>query len=342
MSQPSTTAPDPVQHVMQIATGYVVSTALQLAVQVGVADHLADGPRTAQELAAATGTNEDALCRVLRLLASVGIFTEVQPKTFALTPPADVLRKDAPHSIHDTVVFIADPLHLRVYADGIESLRTGKPAVEKTFGMSAFEYFKTHPEYSAVFNNAMTNFSAAIVPAVLEAYDFSGIGTLVDVAGGHGQVLTSIVRKYPAMRGILMDLDHVIAGAKPKIDASGVGDRVQTATGDFFKAVPAGGDAYIMKHIIHDWDDDRAVQILRSIHTAFGSKPGKVLLLESVLPSNNEPGIGRVLDVEMMFMPGGRERTADEYAALFDRAGFQLTQVVPTKSPISVVEARKK
>jgi hypothetical protein len=341
MSQP-TNAPDPAQHVLQIATGYVLSTALQIAVRLGVADHLANGPRTSQELAAATGTLDDPLCRLLRVLAGVGIFAEVQPKTFALTPPADVLRKDAPQSIHDVVLFIADPLHLRVYADGIESLRTGKPAVETTFGMPAFEYFKTHPEYSAVFNNAMTNFSAAIVPAVLEAYDFSGINLLVDVAGGHGQVLTSILRKYPAMRGILMDLDHVLAGAKPNIDASGVGDRVQTASGDFFKAVPPGGDAYIMKHIIHDWDDERAVQILRSIHTAFGSKPGKVLLLEGVLPPSNEPGLGRIMDLEMLFMPGGRERTADEYGALFDRAGFQLTQVVPTKSPVSVVEARKK
>jgi O-methyltransferase domain/Dimerisation domain len=337
-----TTAPDPAMHVFQLATGYVISTALQLAVQVGVADHLAAGPRTARELAAATGTNEDALYRVLRALASVGVFDEVEPRRFALTPAADILRKDAPRSIHDVVLFIADPLHMRIYADAIESLRTGKPASEKTLGKPMFEWFAEHPEYSSTFNNAMTNMSAAIVPAVLEAYDFGDIGLLVDVAGGHGQVLRSILRKYPAMRGILMDLDHVLAGAKPYIEADGVADRCQTVAGDFFRAVPPGGDAYVMKHIIHDWDDERAAQILRSIHTAMGSKQGKVILLEGVLAPGNEPGFGKIMDLEMLLLPGGRERSAEEFRGLFDRAGFDLVRIVPTTSPVCVIEARKR
>jgi hypothetical protein len=337
-----TTAPDPTQHIFQLATGYVISTALQLAVQVGVADHLAAGPRTAQHLAAATGTNEDALYRVLRALASVGVFDEVEPRRFALTPAADILRKDSSRSVHDLVLFIADPLHLRVYADAIESLRTGKPAAETTLGKSVFEWFAEHPEYSSTFNNAMTNMSAALIPAVLEAYDFGDIGVLVDVAGGHGQVLTSILRKFPAMRGILMDLDHVIAGAKPKIEAAGVADRCQAVAGDFFKAVPSGGDAYVMKHIIHDWDDERAAQILRAIHTAMGSKHGKVILLEGVLAPGNEPGLGKIMDLEMLLLPGGRERSADEFRSLFDRAGFDLARIVPTASPVCVIEAQKR
>jgi hypothetical protein len=337
-----TTAPDPAMHVFQLATGYVISTALQLAVQVGVADHLAAGPRTAQQLAAATGTNEDALYRVLRALSSVGVFDEVEPRRFALTPAADILRKDAPRSLHDVVVFIADPLHMRVYADAIESLRTGKPAAEKTLGKPLFEWLAEHPEYSSTFNSAMTNMSAVIVPAVLEAYDFGDIGLLVDVAGGHGQVLRSILRKYPAMRGILMDLDHVLAGAKPYIEADGVADRCQTVAGDFFKAVPPGGDAYVMKHIIHDWDDERAAQILRSIHTAMGAKHGKVILLEGVLAPGNEPGLGKIMDLEMLLLPGGRERSAEEFRGLFDRAGFDLVRVVSTTSPVCVIEARKR
>ena len=337
-----TTAPDPAMHVFQLATGYVISTALQLAVQVGVADHLAAGPRTARQLAAATGTNEDALYRVLRALASVGVFDEVEPRRFALTPAADILRQDAPRSIHDVVLFIADPLHMRVYADAIESLRTGKPAAEKTLGKPVFEWFAEHPEYSSTFNNAMTNMSAAIVPAVLEAYDFGDIGLLVDVAGGHGQVLRSILRKYPAMRGILMDLDYVLAGAKPYIEADGVADRCQTVAGDFFRAVPPGGDAYMMKHIIHDWDDERAAQILRSIYTAMGSKQGKVILLEGVLAPGNEPGLGKIMDLEMLLLPGGRERSAEEFRGLFDRAGFDLVRIVPTTSPVCVIEARKR
>ena len=337
-----TTAPDPTQHIFHLATGYAISTALQVAVRVGVPDHLAAGPRTAKELAAATGTKEDALYRVLRALASVGVFDEVEPRRFALTPAGDILRKDAPRSIHDLVLFIADPFHLRVYADAISTLRTGTPAVETTFGMPVFEYVKQHPDYSEVFNNAMTNLSAAIVPAVLEAYGFGDIGVLVDVAGGHGQVLTSILRKYPAMRGILMDLDHVIAGARRNIDAAGVGDRCQAVAGDFFTAVPSGGDAYMMKHIIHDWDDERAAQILSAIHTAMGSTHGKVILLEGVLAPGNEPGLGKIMDLEMLLLPGGRERSAEEFRALFDRAGFDLVRIVPTASPVCVVEEQKR
>ena len=342
MTEPQTDSADPAQHVLQLATGYVVSTALQLAVQLGVADHLAAAPRTARELAAATGANEDALYRVLRALSSVGVFDEVAPRRFALTPAADLLRKDAPRSIHDLVLFIADPLHLRVYADAIESVRTGRPAAEVTLGMPVFEYFAKHPEYSEVFNNAMTTFSGAIVPAVLEAYDFGSIGTLVDVAGGHGQLLTSILRQYPKMRGVLMDLDHVVAGAHRQVEAAGVSDRCQIVAGDFFKAVPPGGDAYVMKSIIHDWDDDRAAQILRSIHTAMGSARGIVLLLEGVIAAGNEPSLGKVMDLEMLLMPGGRERSADEFRTLFDRAGFDLMRIVPTQSPVSVIEARKR
>jgi hypothetical protein len=334
-------APDPVQQVFQVATGYVPSTALYLAVQAGIADHLADGPRTTNELAKATGSNEDALYRVLRLLASLGIFEETAPKQFALTPAADVLRTDAPRSIRDVVLFVADPLHFRVYADAIHSLRSGAPSAEQTLGMPVFQYFETHPDYSAIFNNAMTTLSASMVPAVLEAYDFSGIDVLVDIAGGHGRLLAAILKKYPRMKGVLFDRDHVIAGAGAPIAKAGVADRCQTASGDFFQSVPRGGDAYIMKHIIHDWDDERATRILRSIHAAMESR-GTLLLVEGVVTPGNEPGLGKVMDLEMLLLPGGRERSADDFSALFERAGFALTRIVPTKSPVSVIEARKR
>jgi len=179
------------------------------------------------------------------------------------------------------------------------------------------------------------------MPAVLKAYDFSGIGTLVDVAGGHGHVLTSVLREYPQMRGVLFDLEHVIAGSGPLLAVSGVQSRVRAEPGDFFKAVPAGGDAYIMKHIIHDWDDERAVAILSNTRKALDGKPqGRVILLEAVLAASNAPDFAKLLDLEMMLFPGGRERTAEEFGALFDRAGFTLTTVVPTESMLSVVEAR--
>jgi hypothetical protein len=176
---------------------------------------------------------------------------------------------------------------------------------------------------------------------VLEAYDFTGIGVLVDVAGGHGQVLTSVLKQYPAMGGVLFDLAHVIAGAPPLLESSGVADRVTTESGDFFTAVPAGGDAYIMKHIIHDWDDEQALTILRNIRAQLAGKPqGRVILVESVLPADNSPHFGKLIDLEMMAMPGGRERTEAEFRSLFERAGFSRMRVVPTQAPLWVVEAR--
>jgi O-methyltransferase len=202
-----------------------------------------------------------------------------------------------------------------------------------------FEYLSKHPDYSQVFNDAMTALSAPVAGAAIEAYDFGTIGTLVDIAGGHGEVLMSILKACPNVRGILADVGHVIEGAKSRIAAAGLSSRCNAVAIDFFTSVPAGGDAYIMKHIIHDWDDERASLILRNIATAMGAKRGKVILLEMVLRGAGEPDLGKLLDIEMLAMPGGRERSADEFKALFARSGFEMTKVVPTKSPLSVVEA---
>jgi hypothetical protein len=330
----------PAQLVLQVAAGFIASAALQVATRLGIAERLAGGPRTVADLAREAGVQDDGLYRVLRALSSAGIFAEMAPRTFALTPAADLLRK-GPGSLGDGIEFITDPLHFRTYAEALYSVQTGKPAGEKVVGMPLFEYLSKTPDWSASFNNAMTAFSANVMPAVLEVYDFSGIGTLVDIAGGHGHVLTSVLTAYPQMRGVLFDLEHVIAGAGPLLAASGVGDRVRTESGDFFKAVPAGGDAYIMKHIIHDWDDDRAVAILTAIRKALDGKPhGRVILLEAALAPGNAPDFGKLVDLEMLLLPGGRERTADEFGALFQRAGLALSNVVPTRSMLSVIEAR--
>ncbi len=331
--------PDPGQHVLQVATGYMVSAAIQSAVRLGVADHLAKGPRPVAELATATGSNEDALYRILRALSMLGVFTETAPRTFGLTPAGELLRADHPRSVRNLVAFMSDPFHFRVYGEMLSAAKTGAPAGERVAGMPLFEYFEKHPEQAKEFNDAMTTFSASVAPAMLKAYDFSGIDTLVDVAGGHGMILGSILRQYPKMRGILFDLEHVVSGATA-LDELGVRDRVTTASGDFFKAVPAGGDAYIMKHIIHDWDDERATLILKNIRTALEGKPhGKVILLEAVLRPGNEPDLGKLIDLEMLMLPGGRERTAEDFAALFTRAGFTLGKIVPTESPLAVIEA---
>ena len=326
------------QTLMQLSTGYVASTGLYVAVKLRIADRIEAGTRDAAALARATGMNEDALYRVLRTLASLGIFEETAPREFSNNAAASMLRSDVPGSFYHMALWMTDPFHFHVYADAMYSVQTGKPAVEKTVGMPVFEYFPRHPEESEIFNNAMTSFSAVVVPAVLEAYDFSGIGTLIDIAGGHGRVLTSILQKYPAMRGLLFDLEHVLAGARPRIAELGLAERCQTVSGDFFNAVPEGGDAYIMKHIIHDWDDQRALAILANIRRAM--KPGaRIILLETIVLPANQPDFGRILDLEMLLMPGGRERTEQEFRTLFAHAGFPQVRIIPTQSPLSVIEA---
>ncbi len=344
MSDTATPAAPPAapgQIIFQIGTGYMLSSALHIVVKLGIADRLANGPKSTADLAEATDTNEDALYRVLRALASVGVFEEKDARHFALTPPADLLRKGVPGSIQEMALWISDPFHFKIYADAMHTMKTGKPAIEKTYGLPAFEVFAKEKEVSEAFNDAMVAFSVQVTPAAMQAYDFSGIRVLVDVAGGHGGVLTAILNEFPSMKGILFDLDHVIEGAIPRLQKLGLANRVRTESGDFFRAVPTGGDAYIMKHIIHDWDDERSLQILRNTRKALeGVKDGRVLLLETVLLPGNAPDLGKLIDLEMLMLPGGRERTAEEYGALFRESGFEMTRVVPTESPFSVIEAR--
>jgi hypothetical protein len=320
-------------------TGHIVASAVNIAARLGLADRLAGGPRSADDLARDAGVDANALYRLMRALASVGLFQESAPRTFELTPAGAALT-DGP--MRWMALWIAGEFNYHVYANAMHSVKTGESALPvATGGDGPFEHFAKNPELSKIFNDAMTGFSSVIVPAVLEAYDFSGVRTLVDIAGGHGALLSEIVKQHPSMQGILFDLDHVIEGAKPKIAAQGLQDRVSTASGDFFKAVPAGGDAYIMKHIIHDWYDDKASAILENIRKVL-PRDGRVLLVESVIPSGNEPGLGKIIDLEMLVMAGGKERTEAEFRALFDRAGFTLTRIVPTKSPLSVIEAKPK
>ncbi|HUK34455.1 MAG TPA: methyltransferase [Vicinamibacterales bacterium] len=330
---------NPAQQVLQVATGYMASSCLYAAITLNIADHLSAGPKTMAELAKASGANEDALYRTLRLLSSLGIFEEVGPKTFALTPAADLLRTDAPGSLRGMAVFLPDPLHYRIYGNIMHSVSTGRPAADFTLGMPVFQYLEKDQAYSQVFNDAMTALSAPVAGAAIDVYDFSGIGTLVDVAGGHGEVLMSILKAHPKVRGVLADLGHVVEGAKPRIASAGLADRMEAVACDFFQAVPAGGDAYIMKHIIHDWDDERASVILKNIATAMGAKKGRVILLESVIAAGDTADLGKFIDIEMLLFPGGRERTADEFRSLFARSGFHMTKVVATKSPLSVIEA---
>lgn len=322
----------------QMAFGALMTQALYVAAKLEIADLLAAKPQTVRELAAATKTDERALYRVLRSLASAGVFEETEPKVFALTPLAEPLRKDAPNSIRNGAIFMGAEWHWRVWGDLLYSVETGKPAWGHVHGAEVFDYFGANPKQAEIFNNAMTDMSVATAPAVIEAYDFSGIKTLTDIAGGHGYLLSQVLKANPEIGGTLFDVPPVIAGAGRLLEEECVSARVEKVSGDFFSSVPAGADAYMMKHIIHDWDDERATKILKNINAAM-TPEGKVLIVEVVVPEGNEPHYSKLLDLEMLASPGGVERTAEEYRELLAAAGLRLTRIIPTKSPFSIIEA---
>ncbi|HEV2913122.1 MAG TPA: methyltransferase [Pyrinomonadaceae bacterium] len=324
----------------QMAFGALLTQALYVAAKLGLADLLTDGPRPVEELAAATRTHERSLYRVLRSLAGVGVFSETEPKTFALTPLAELLRSDVPNSMRSGAIFMGEEWHWRVWGDLLYSVRTGKPGWGHIHGAEVFDYFAVNPEQAEIFNRAMTDMSTATAPSVVEGYDFSGISRLADIAGGHGYLLAQVLKANPDMNGILFDVPSVIKGADAVLEREGVADRVEKIEGDFFASVPAGADAYMMKHIIHDWDDQRATKILRNIRDVMPSN-AKVLIVETVVPEGDEPHYSKLLDLEMLSSPGGAERTAREYGELLAAGGLRLTRIVATRSPFSIIEAVK-
>jgi hypothetical protein len=336
-TQAATQAMPPEAFLTQMAFGAMMTQALYVVAKLGVADLLAAGPRPVSELADATETHERSLYRVMRSLASVGVFAESAPQVFSLTPYAEPLRSDAPGSMRNGAIFMGEEWHWRVWGNMEYSVRTGRPAWGHTHGAEVFDYFADHPREAGIFNGAMTDMSMGTAPPVVEAYDFSGFRKIADIAGGHGYLLSQILKATPGLKGILFDVPQVVEGAGALLGREGVDERVERVAGDFFASVPAA-DAYIMKHIIHDWDDERCVRILSNIRSAM--EPGaKVLLVETVVPEGNLPHYSKLLDLEMLTSPGGAERTAEEYASLLARAGLRMTRIVPTRSPLSIVEA---
>lgn len=332
----------PLQMVMmQMATGYWVAQSIYAAAKLGIADYLREGAQLCTELAMMTGSDERSLYRLLRALASVGIFAETDPGWFGLTPMAMLLQRDVPGSIRDIAIMLGDTEHYGSWGNILHSIQTGGSAFEDLFGTNIFQYYAQNPQPAAVFDKAMTGFSEVEGAAVAEAYDFSEIHCLADIAGGQGHLLTTILQANPHMTGILFDQPAVIEGARSILVASGVGDRCQTVAGSFFEPVPSGADAYILKHIVHDWDDQRAITILRQCHQAMPDH-GKLLIVEQIVPDGNEPSMSKFLDLNMLVMcPGGKERTVGEYEALFAAAGFKLNRIVPTTQIVSVIEGVK-
>jgi len=326
--------------IIMISRSFASSACLYAAAKAKVADHLAGGPKSAAELAHASKTNEDMLYRILRALASIGVFRETAPRTFANTPISEAIRTDAPNSARDAVLFIADPLHMKIYGELTHTLETGETAFKKVSGMEPFEFFRQNQEENKSFNAAMTSISRQMIVPVLEVYSFGETGTLADIGGGHGALLATVLQKHAGLRGILFDIAHVAAGAKPVMESLGLAARCDIVGGDFFQGVPAA-DNYVMKTVIHDWDDARSIAILKNCAKAMRSPNGKVILLEMLIGPANEPGIAKWIDIEMLAIAGGRERTETEYAELLGKAGLRMARVVRTASPLAVIEAVK-
>jgi len=345
MSEASTIAaqqmPPPEAQLLQIATGCFASAAVYVAAKLAIADLLADGPKTASELAAATGTDEHSLYRTLRAIASIGIFAESEGRTFANTAMSDSLRTDHPNSTRDLVVWMLEEPHWRVYGHLMYSVQTGKPAWDEVHGEPVFEsLFGKHRDLGTIFNRAMTSYSFQTIPAILAAYDFSGAGMIADIAGGVGHLLGAVLQKYPDAKGVLFEIPPVLEQASPMLASYGVTDRVEMIMGDFTQSIPVRADIYMLKHIIHDWYDDKNEKILRNIRDVMGDD-AKVLIIDAVVPPPGEPHFSKFLDLEMLMLPGGMERTAEEFESLLTRSGFKMTRIIPTPSPIAIVEAVK-
>jgi hypothetical protein len=316
--------------------GYWVSQAVYVAAKLRIADYLADGSQPVAALAGATGTDPQTLYRLLRALASVGIFSEDDAGRFRLTPQAELLRVETTDSMWAMAMMMGEEAY-HAWGGLLESVRTGKTAFDRLYGKPIFAYLAEHPEKARVFDAAMTSIHGRETADVLGAYDFSGISVLADVGGGNGSNLIGILGRYPAMRGILFDLPHVVERARLDLEAAGLADRCATVGGSFFKPIPVEADAYFLRHIIHDWDDEDAGQILRNVRRAMPPS-ARLLVVEHVLPPGDAPSFGKLLDLNMLVMPGGLERTEDEFRQLYEFAGFRLERVVPARDDLSVIE----
>jgi C-methyltransferase len=314
------------------------SQAITVVAQLGVADVLADGPLPIDELAARVDADADALRRLLRALISRGIFRERRDGRYELNSLSDTLRSDARVSMKSAARFYGSQEQRERWTLLVNSIRTGNAVVAALRGKESFEYFAENPELAALFNQTMTSISALTDATVAAGYDFSVYPTIVDVGGGHGPLLATILAAAPASRGVLSDLSTVVADAPNLLRERDVADRVRIEEGSFFDSVPRGGDAYVLKNIIHDWPDEKAIQILRNVRAA-ADPQATLLLVELVIPRHNRDFPGKWADLEMMLNLGARERTAAEYRDLLSQAGFRMTRVVQTASPLSVVEA---
>ncbi|MGO4670930.1 methyltransferase [Bosea sp. 2RAB26] len=337
---PPPAAQEPPPHVtlIQMATAAWVSRLVYAAARLDLADHLATGLRSAEDLAGPLRLHAPSLHRFMRCLASLGLLAEQAGQRFALTALGEALKTGAPGSARATILTAGSPWFAGAFDDIAYSLQTGRTAFEKAQGVPVFDYLGQHPDEASLFSETMVGFHGREPPAVAEAYDFSAFGTVVDVGGATGNLIAAILARHEGPRGILFDRPHVVADAPALLAERGVQARVAIEPGDFFETVPAGGDAYVLSHVIHDWSEQQCLTILRHVRKAM-QPDGRLLLVEMVLPAGDTPHPGKVLDMVMLVLPGGQERTEEEYRQLLAKAGFRLTRVIPTSSDVSIVEA---
>ena len=326
---------------LQLIVGKWAMQAIYVAAELGIADRLRDEARASADIAHECATDADATYRLMRALSNIGVLEEREGRVFALAPMGQFLRTDVPGSLRGFARFVGFAPTWQPWGETLYSVRTGQPAFEHLFGESLFGWAAKHLEDSAIFDEAMTSISTIEAQGVAAAFDFSGVSTLADAGGGRGFLLATILAANPSLKGILFDLPHVVAGAPALLRQQGLESRVRVEGGSFLETAPEGADAVIMKHILHDWNDDDSIRILRNCHRVLPRR-GRVLVVEAIVPPPGEPGWAKLLDLEMLVLtPRGRERTEREYAALFERGGFRLTRVVPTLAPVSVVEGER-
>jgi hypothetical protein len=335
----SPTEQPPAVAMLQLTMGALVSQAVSVIARLGVADVLAAGPQPVEEIAKRVGAHHSALYRVLRALSDVGVVAELENRQFALTQLGELLRSDVPGSLRGWATMVGMPFHRYPWTDLYVTVQTGESAFDRVHGTEVFDYLAEHPEDAAVFDAAMASISTNESVSIVKAYDFSRFNTIVDVGGGRGGLLTAILSANPHLQGVLFDVPTVVAGAEEELAGAEVVGRCTVVSGDFFDSVPDGADAYLLCAIIHDWDDDQAVQILRTCRAAMADA-ACVLLAEIVLPDGPAPSMGKLADLEMLVMTaGGRQRTGAEHRALLARAGLRLTRIIPSTGMVSLVEA---
>ena len=330
--------PEDMTRLRQLIMGFRITQMIHVAAKLGLADHLARKPQTARELARRVGAEPVSLHRLLRALASIGVFAESAGSVFETTPMAELLRRDRPGSLRSTAMLYGDELLWNAFGQLSQVVANGKSAFEQLHGQSFYDYLDEHPAAAALFNDAMTGFSEQEAGAILEAYDFSAVRAIVDVGGGQGALMAALLHAHAHLHAVIFDRSPPTDDTRQLFERLGILGRAAFEQGDFFATVPGGGDLYVLKSIVHNWKDDDATAILHNCRLAMPPR-GRLLVGERIIPPGNAAAEAKLFDINMMITAGGQERTEAQYAALFAAAGLKMARVIPTRSPISLIEA---